>query len=183
MWDTQLEKPAKLCRCLAWKVMSATWVEPNDDEDIKQVEADGRDDEPTPVVAKARPMPTHERLGLDDREDLKNRREPSIQPDKEPAITVGEPNPAAHLTPQNDQLMSKCRVLCCKPPLRLEWRGQDGQDEAEQRKHCALPLGDSFSRSNADGVFGTHTGPAPYAAKRSTEVGVPHSLLQADSST
>ena len=23
-------------------------------------------------------------------------------------------------------------------------------------KHCALTLGDSFSRSNADGVFGTH---------------------------
>jgi hypothetical protein len=32
-----------------------------------------------------------------------------------------------------------------KPALRLEWRGQDGQDEAEQCKHCALTLGDSFS--------------------------------------
>ena len=29
--------------------------------------------------------------------------------------------------------------------LRLEWRGQDGQDEAEQCKHGALTLGDSFS--------------------------------------
>jgi len=101
-------------------------------------------------------MPTHQRLGLDDREDLQTRRKPSIQLDKEPAITVGEPNPAVHLTPQNDQLMPKCRVLCFKPPLRLEWRGQDGQDEAEQCKHYALTLGDSFSRSNADEVFGTH---------------------------
>jgi hypothetical protein len=45
-------------------------------------------------------------------------------------------------TPQNDQLMSECHVLCFKPALRLEWRGQD---EAEQCKHCALTIGDSFS--------------------------------------
>jgi len=32
-----------------------------------------------------------------------------------------------------------------KPDLRLEWRGQDGQDETVQRKHCALTLGDSLS--------------------------------------
>jgi len=57
---------------------------------------------------------------------------------------------------QNDQLMSERRILCFKSAPRLGWRGQDGQDEAEQCKHCALTLGDSFSRSNADGVFGTH---------------------------
>ena len=102
-------------------------------------------------------MPTHERLGTDDREDLQGRRKPSIQLDKEPAIVVGKPGAPTHLTPQNDQLMSEGRVLCFKPALRLEWRGQDGQNEAEQCKHCALTLGDSFSRSNADGVFGTHT--------------------------
>jgi len=90
-------------------------------------------------------MPTHQRLGLDDRENLQGRRKPSIQLDQEPAIVVRELDPALHLTPQNDQLMPKCRVLCFKPALRLEWRGQDGQDEAEQGKHCALTLGDSFS--------------------------------------
>jgi hypothetical protein len=78
-------------------------------------------------------MPTHKRLGTDDREDLQDRRKPSIQLDKEPAILVGEPDPALHLTPQNDQLMPECRILCFKSPLRLEWRGQDSQDEAEQR--------------------------------------------------
>ena len=57
---------------------------------------------PTPVAAEARPMPTHERLGLDDRENLQGRRKPSIQLDKEPAITVREPDPATHLTPQNN---------------------------------------------------------------------------------
>ena len=35
--------------------------------------------------------------------------------------------------------------LCFKPDLRLEWRGQDSQDEAEQCKHRALTLGDSLS--------------------------------------
>ena len=49
-------------------------------------------------------MPTHQRLGTDDREDLQDRRKPSIQLDKEPAIVVREPDPAARLTPQNDQL-------------------------------------------------------------------------------
>jgi hypothetical protein len=33
---------------------------------------------PTPVAAKAGTMPPHERLRLDDREDLQNRRKPSI---------------------------------------------------------------------------------------------------------
>jgi len=101
-------------------------------------------------------MPTHERLGTDDRDGIEDRWKPSIQLDKEHAIVVRKPGPALHLTPQNDQLMSERRILCFKPALRLEWRGQDGQDEAEQRKHCALTLGDSFSRSNADEVFGTH---------------------------
>jgi hypothetical protein len=89
-------------------------------------------------------MPPHERLRLDDREDLQNRRKPAIQLDKEPAIVVCEPDPALHLTPQNDQLMSERRVLGFKPALRLEWRGQDGQYETQQRDHGALRLGDSF---------------------------------------
>ena len=45
------------------------------------------------VAAKAGPMPT--RLGTDDREDLQDRRKPSIQQDKEPAIVVRKPGPAA----------------------------------------------------------------------------------------
>jgi hypothetical protein len=74
-------------------------------------------------------MPTHERLGTDNREDLQDRRKPTIQLDKEPAIVACEPDPALHLTPQNDQLMSECCVLGFKLALRLEWRGQDGQYE------------------------------------------------------
>ena len=50
-----------------------------------------------------------------------------------------------HLTPQNDQLMSENRILCLKSALRLEWPGQNGQDEAEQSEHGPHTLGDSFS--------------------------------------
>jgi hypothetical protein len=76
-------------------------------------------------------MPSHERLRLDDREDLQNRRKPAIQLDKKPAVVVRQPDSALHLTPQNDQLMSENRILCLKSALRLERRGQNGQDEAE----------------------------------------------------
>src|ERR1035438_6056171 len=99
---------------------------------------------PTPVAAKAGTMPSHERLRLDDREDLQNRRKPAIQLDKKPAVVVRQPDSALHLTPQNDQLMSENRILCLKSALRLEWCGQDGQDEAKQSEHGPQTLGDSF---------------------------------------
>jgi hypothetical protein len=77
---------------------------------------------------KSGPMPTHERLGLNDLDDLQNRRKPSIQLDKEPAIAVREPGPPLNLTPQNDQLMSERRILCFKPALRLEWRDHESKE-------------------------------------------------------
>src|SRR3978361_1369726 len=49
-------------------------------------------------------------------------------------------------TLQDNQLMSKHRVLGFKPQLRLEWRGQDGQNETEQPDHSAS-LGDSIKSS------------------------------------
>ena len=58
--------------------------------------------------------------GTDDRKDLQDRRKRSIQLDKEPAIAVRELGPARNLAPQNDQLMSECRILCFKPALRLK---------------------------------------------------------------
>lgn len=38
-------------------------------------------------------------------------------------------------------------ILCLKPVFRLEWRGQNGQDEAEQCEHDLQKLGDSFPES------------------------------------
>jgi hypothetical protein len=75
---------------------------------------------PAPVTAKAGPMPTHEGLGMNDRNGLEDRRKPAIQLDKEPSIINRESDAAAYLAPQNDQLMSKRCVLSFKPKLRLE---------------------------------------------------------------
>jgi hypothetical protein len=41
--------------------------------------------------------------------------------------------------------MSEYHVLYFKPTLRLEWRGEDSQNGAEQFHHAALTLGDSFN--------------------------------------
>src|SRR5260370_17127567 len=51
--------------------------------------------------------------------------------------------------------MSKHHVLSSKPQLRLEWRGQDGQNETEQPDHSAN-LGDSITASTRI-RFSVHT--------------------------
>src|ERR1700730_7114772 len=107
------------------------------------------------TLFRAGSVPTHDRLGPDDCEKLQDRRKPPMQLDKEPAITVREPDATAQLAPQDDQLMSKHRVLSFKPQLRLEWRGEDGQNETEQPDHSAT-LGDSVTLSTRIG-FSVHT--------------------------
>src|SRR6266568_6546593 len=111
---------------------------------------------PTPVAAKAGSVPTHECLGPDDCENLLDCWKPAIQLDKEPAIMVREPDATMQPAPQDIQLMSKHRVLSFKPQLRLEWRGQDGQNETEQLNHSAS-LGDSITSSTRM-RFSVHTG-------------------------
>ncbi len=56
---------------------------------------------------------------------------PSIHLNKEPAIVVRKLRPALHFALQDNQLMSERGILSLKPGLRLEWRGQDGQDETQ----------------------------------------------------
>jgi hypothetical protein len=101
-------------------------------------------------------MPTHEGLGPDDREDLQDRRKPAIKENKEPAIIVGKPDATMEPAPHDIQLMSKHRVLSFKPQLRLEWRGQHGQNETEQPDH-STSLGDSITASTRI-RFSVHTG-------------------------
>jgi hypothetical protein len=96
-------------------------------------------------MAKAGPMPTHQRFRLDNRQSLQNRGKPAIHLNEEPAIVVRKVGSASHLPLQNHQLMSKYRILRLKPALRLKWRGQHGQNEADQRCHCAN-LADSATR-------------------------------------
>jgi hypothetical protein len=60
-------------------------------------------------------------------------------------VVICEPSPAFQLTPRDDQLMSVNRILRLKPALRLEWRGQHGQNKPNQRDHRAN-LADSVNR-------------------------------------
>jgi hypothetical protein len=77
---------------------------------------------------------------------------------------VGEPDATMQPAPQDNQLMSKHRVLSFKPHLRLEWRGQDGQHETEQPDHSAS-LGDSITSSTRI-RFSVHTPPATAGCSR-----------------
>jgi len=99
------------------------------------------------MAAKAGPMPAHQGLGADDCENLKDRREP--------AIDVRKLEPAPHLAAQDDQLMSERHIFRLKPTLRLEWRGQHGQNKADQRDHRAN-LADSVIRQTRI-EFSVHT--------------------------
>jgi hypothetical protein len=56
---------------------------------------------------------------------------------------VREPDATMQPTLQDNQLMSKQRVLSLKPQLRLEWRGQDGQNETKQPDLIKRSRGDS----------------------------------------
>jgi hypothetical protein len=69
---------------------------------------------------------------------------------------VRKPDAPMEPAPQDIQLMSKHRVLSFKPYLRLEWRGQDGQNETERPDHSAS-LGDSITSSTRI-RFSVHTG-------------------------
>jgi hypothetical protein len=69
---------------------------------------------------------------------------------------VREPDATMQPAPQDNQLMSKHRVLGFKPQLRLEWRGQDGKNETEQPDHSAS-LDDSITSSTRI-RFSVHTG-------------------------
>jgi hypothetical protein len=90
-------------------------------------------------------MPTHERLGTHDCENLKDRWEPAIEMDEEPPIAVRKLGHPLQLPSQDGQLMSERSILRLKPALRLERGGQYSQNEASQRNHRAN-LADSIIR-------------------------------------
>ena len=90
-------------------------------------------------------MPTNQRLGPNDVNDLENGREPAIQLDEEKAVAIGQPNPAPALPLQHDQLLPQRRDLSLEPRLRSERRDQDGPTNKRNRSpdqltRFALPL-------------------------------------------
>ena len=75
-------------------------------------------------------MPTHQGLRSDDSDGPEHRWKPSIQQDQEQAISVRELGTTAHPPLHHNQLMTERRVLGLKSALRLERRGEQGQEEA-----------------------------------------------------
>src|SRR5260221_171445 len=76
--------------------------------------------------------------------------------DDDQAMIVREPDATRQLTFQDSHLMSRIGFRSWKPQLRLEWRGQHGQNETEQPDHSAS-LGDSITSSTRI-RFSVHTG-------------------------
>ena len=66
---------------------------------------------PTPVEAEAGAVPSGKRVGTDDQHGSGDRREESIEPDEEEAVSVREPHAAAQLAPQHNDLLPERRVL------------------------------------------------------------------------
>src|SRR4030088_3207649 len=92
---------------------------------------------PTPIAAKAGPMPMHQRFGLDNRHDLQDRRKPAIKQNEEPAVSIRETTPPLSLRRRKNSLISSHCFLALSPTLRLEWRGQHSHNKIEQRDHHA----------------------------------------------
>src|SRR5262249_28038235 len=90
---------------------------------------------PPPVAAKASTMPTHDRLGSDDRDCLQDRRKPPVQLDEEQAIGIRELNATSYLPPQHGHLMPKRGILRRKPALRL-----NGEAGKVSKKHSSASI-------------------------------------------
>src|SRR5580704_18365411 len=103
-------------------------------------------------------MPTNQRLGTDDREDPRTDGNQRYNWMKNQRFAVCEFDAPAQRAPQNDQLMSESGIFGLKPDLRLEWRGQGGQNETQKPDHSAS-LGDSITSSTRI-AFSVHTGSA-----------------------
>src|ERR1700731_4018893 len=71
-------------------------------------------------------------------------------------IVVREPDAATKRAPKNNQLMSERGILSLKPDLRLEQRGQHGQDKPDEPDHRGN-LADSSLKQARIG-FSVHTG-------------------------
>jgi hypothetical protein len=64
-----------------------------------------------------------------------DRGKPAIHLNEEPAIVVRKMGSASHLPPQNDQLMSKCRILSLKPLFDL-----NGEASAARTKQISATV-------------------------------------------
>src|SRR5262249_15047710 len=86
----ELEQLAMDARCTPQGIVKAHLPNQHAQVRVDLRPASERAGFPTPVPTKARPMPTHEGLGPDDREGLEDRWKPPIKLDQEQAVPIGE---------------------------------------------------------------------------------------------
>ena len=91
---------------------------------------------PAPVTAKTSTMPAQNRLRLNDRHGLENRRYSWM---KKQAIAVRELNTTA-IAPQHGQMMPQRGILCFKPALRLEERDTQVSDSVTRSIRTRFPV-------------------------------------------
>ena len=95
---------------------------------------------PTPVgAAKTCRAPLHRRLGPDDRENLQDRWKPATQLDQEPAIMVGEPDATLRPAPQDNQLVSKHRVLASSRNFDLNGEARTARTKSNRSSPIIPP--------------------------------------------
>jgi hypothetical protein len=69
-------------------------------------------------------VPSHDRVGLDDNRSVQQRRQKTIEPDKEQSVRKPEPWLGGKPAPKQVQLMAQENNLGLQPRLRLERRSQ-----------------------------------------------------------
>ena len=107
------------------------------------------------MTAKSSSMPTNQRLGPNDVNDLENGREPAIQLDEEKAVAIGRPNAAPALPLQHDQLLPQRRDLSLERPA-FDLNGETKMARTNQRRPITRSAYAIRSPSQRDEVFGTH---------------------------
>src|SRR5262245_21672390 len=152
----ELEQFAMDARCAPQRVVHAHSLDQNPQVRVDGWPASARARFPTPVASKASSMPTHDRLRSDDRDCLQDRRKPPLQLDEEQAIGIRELNATSYLAPQHGHLMLERGILRRKLALRPKGRGEQRQQEAEQREHGRLTVSDSLTKSTRM-EFSVHT--------------------------
>src|SRR5512133_1539921 len=99
-------------------------------------------------------MPTNQRLGPNDVNDLENGREPAIQLDEEKAVAIGQPNPARLF---RCNTISCCRSVAISASSRaFDLNGETKMARTNQRSPITRSAYAIRSPSQRDEVVGTH---------------------------
>jgi hypothetical protein len=93
---------------------------------------------PSPVSGKTRSMPTHDSLGPDDGNGVKNARTATIEPNEQ--STVGPMQMQSTWRPllQNIELMPQYQDFGFQPPSRLEAVAQHADEKEGNCNHSAI---------------------------------------------